>query len=66
MFYSNGFSLIDRLQSEDRAHRISQTKTVTYIDIVMQDTLDEYIVDKLIKKHHIFTEILGDAIMPWI
>lgn len=34
IYYSNTFSLEDRLQSEDRAHRISQTDSVLYIDLV--------------------------------
>lgn len=34
VYYSNTYSLEDRLQSEDRCHRIGQTKSVTYIDIL--------------------------------
>lgn len=66
MFYSNSFSLTDRLQSEDRAHRLGVKHSVTYIDLIMENTVDEYIVGKLINKHEVFTELLGDAIMPWI
>ena len=33
IFYSNGFKYSDRLQAEDRTHRIGQEKRVTYIDI---------------------------------
>jgi len=32
IYYSNGYDLEKRLQSEDRAHRIGQKKNVTYID----------------------------------
>lgn len=32
-YYSNSFSLEDRMQSEDRCHRKGQTKKCTYIDI---------------------------------
>ena len=34
IYYSNGYDLEKRLQSEDRAHRIGQKKTVTYIDLI--------------------------------
>ena len=38
IYYSNGYDLEKRLQSEDRAHRIGQKKTVTYIDLICEDT----------------------------
>lgn len=34
VYFSNSYALEDRLQSEDRNHRIGQTKSVNYIDIV--------------------------------
>lgn len=36
VYYSNDYSLEHRLQSEDRCHRIGQTKSVTYIDILAE------------------------------
>ncbi|GAG78579.1 unnamed protein product, partial [marine sediment metagenome] len=33
IYFSNDFSLRNRLQSEDRAHRIGQTKNVVYINL---------------------------------
>ena len=50
IYYSNGYDLEKRLQSEDRAHRIGQNKKVTYIDIIAEDTVDEKIVEALRKK----------------
>ena len=44
IYYSNGYDLEKRLQSEDRAHRIGQTKSVTYVDLIAEDTVDEKIV----------------------
>ena len=41
IYYSNGYDLEKRLQSEDRAHRIGQKKSVTYVDIMAEDTVDE-------------------------
>ena len=34
IYYSNGYDLEKRLQSEDRAHRIGQKKSVTYVDFI--------------------------------
>lgn len=45
MFYfSNNWSLIDRLQSEDRAHRIGQTENLQCVDFVAEGTVDESMV----------------------
>lgn len=50
IYFSNTFSLVDREQSEDRAHRIGQTKTVVYTNLVASETIDEQIVDALQSK----------------
>jgi SNF2 family DNA or RNA helicase len=55
-----------RLQSEDRAHRIGQKKSVTYVDINAQDTVDEKIVKSLRKKINIASEVLGEDLKSWI
>ena len=41
IYYSNGYDLEKRLQSEDRAHRIGQQKSVTYVDLICDVTVDE-------------------------
>ena len=66
IYYSNGYDLEKRLQSEDRAHRIGQKKSVTYIDLIAEDTVDEKIVKALRKKIDIASEILGEEIKDWI
>lgn len=50
VYFSNSFSFTDREQSEDRAHRIGQTKSVTYVDIVAEDTVDEIVIKALREK----------------
>ena len=50
IYYSNRFSLRDRLQSEDRAHRIGQTKSVLYVDLVADRTIDLLCLAALEKK----------------
>ena len=66
IYYSNGYDLEKRLQSEDRAHRIGQKKTVTYIDLIAEDTIDEKIVEALRKKINIASEVMGEELKEWI
>jgi SNF2 family DNA or RNA helicase len=66
IYYSNGYDLEKRLQSEDRAHRIGQKKNVTYIDIIADKTVDEKIVKSLRDKINIASEVLGEELRDWI
>ena len=50
VYYSNSFSFTDREQSEDRAHRIGQTRSVTYIDIIAESTVDAAVTQALREK----------------
>ena len=49
-YYSQGFSLEDRLQSEDRIHRAGQKESCTYIDMVMSGTVDDGVRAALTRK----------------
>ena len=66
IYYSNGYDLEKRLQSEDRAHRIGQKKAVTYVDLITPKTVDEKIRKALRKKINIATEIMGEEFREWI
>jgi SNF2 family DNA or RNA helicase len=66
IYYSNGYDLEKRLQSEDRAHRIGQKKSVTYVDLIAEKTIDEKIVKALRKKINIASEVMGDTLKDWI
>ena len=66
IYYSNGYDLEKRLQSEDRAHRMGQKKPVTYVDINAEDTVDEKIVKALRKKINIASQVLGEELKSWI
>jgi len=66
IYYSNGYDLEKRLQSEDRAHRIGQHKPVTYVDIIAEKTVDEKIVKALRDKISIASQILGEELKAWI
>jgi SNF2 family DNA or RNA helicase len=68
IYYSNSYDLEVRLQSEDRAHRIGQTKNVTYVDLVARGTIDEKILKALRSKRDLAAEVLGDpkTFMEWL
>ena len=66
IYFSNGYDLEKRLQSEDRAHRIGQKKNVTYVDIIAEDTVDEKIVKALRDKINIASQVLGEDLKDWI
>ena len=66
IYYSNGYDLEKRQQSEARIDRIGQEKPMTYIDIICEETVDERIVKALRKKINIATEIMGEQLKDWI
>ena len=66
IYYSNGYDLEKRQQSEARIDRIGQEKPMTYIDILAEDTIDEKIVKALRKKVNIATEVMGEELKAWI
>jgi len=66
IYYSNSYDLEIRLQSEDRAHRIGQTKAVTYIDLVSPDTIDEKVLDALRSKVNLAGKVLGEEVKGWL
>jgi len=66
VYYSNGYDLEKRLQSEDRAHRIGQTKSVTYVDFIAPKTVDEKIVKALRSKMNIANKIMDEDWKEWI
>lgn len=66
IYYSNSFSLESRLQSEDRAHRIGQEKTVTYVDMVARKTLDVKVLTALRSKKNLADLITGDRWKEWV
>ena len=67
VYYSNNYNLEVRMQSEDRAHRMGQTGTVVYVDIVAKNTLDEAIMKSLINKGQIAAKTLGEEdLRSWL
>ena len=66
IYYSNGYDLEKRQQSEARIDRIGQTKPMTYVDIIAEDTVDERIVKALRKKINIASQVMGEELKDWI
>ena len=66
IYFSNGYDLEKRQQSEARIDRIGQEKPMTYIDIIAEDTIDERIVKALRDKVNIANKILGEDLKAWI
>jgi SNF2 family DNA or RNA helicase len=66
IYFNNSYNLEVRQQSEDRAHRIGQTKNVLYIDLVAEKTIDELIIAALKNKIKISAQTLGEVINKWL
>lgn len=62
VFFTNSYSYGDRIQCEDRLHRIGQVANVTYIDLLARNTVDEGIHRALRKKENLASMVLGDII----
>jgi SNF2 family DNA or RNA helicase len=58
IYHSCDYSLEDRLQSEDRTHRIGTANNVVYYDLCAIDTIDEQIAAALQTKQDIAIKIL--------
>ena len=66
VYYSNSYSLEQRLQSEDRAHRAGQKNQVTYIDLLCKNTIDLAIYKILRGKKNIADIVTRDNIFQLI
>jgi SNF2 family DNA or RNA helicase len=66
IYYSNGYDLEKRQQSEARIDRIGQKYPMTYIDIYCENTVDSRIVKALKKKVNIASQIMGEELKDWI
>lgn len=62
VYHDHEWSYRLRQQSEDRAHRIGQTKEVTYIDLVASGTVDEQVVSALLDKKDLANVVTGDIL----
>ncbi|MEO2106606.1 MAG: DEAD/DEAH box helicase [Actinomycetota bacterium] len=65
IYYSNSYDLELRVQSEDRAHRIGQTRTVEVHKLVTAGTIEERIAEMLERKRALADAVVG-AGESWI
>lgn len=61
IYLDRNFNLVDYLQSQDRIHRISQTKECKIYKLIAKDTIDEYIDEIIYKKHKLAEYVQGDT-----
>ena len=62
IFYSNTFSLEDRIQVEARIYRSGQRNTCMYIDYVMKDTIDMKVYAALKQKKQLADYIRNNSV----
>jgi len=60
IYLDRNFNLVDYLQSQDRIHRISQTKECKIFKLIAKNTIDEYIDELIYKKHKLAEYVQGD------
>lgn len=61
IFYNNCFKYADRVQAEDRAHRIGQTRNVTYISLWAMCGIEDRISGALARKANALDEFRNDV-----
>lgn len=67
VYFSNSFSLEDRKQSEDRAEGLQRTTSVTYVDLVANNTVDDKkVIPSLRAKQSFANQVTGDNWKEWI
>lgn len=66
IYYSNNFSLEQRLQSEDRPIDAHKHTPLSVLDLVAEETIDEHIVTALRNKQALADIITGDRPRDWL
>jgi hypothetical protein len=68
LYYTNSFALLDRVQTEDRTETVKYAKgSTTYIDLIVEDTLDRPVLEALASKQKLSDRITGDTrLQDWI
>ncbi len=65
IFFDRGFSLDDYLQAQDRIHRVSQTKVCYVYNLIMDDSIDEW-VDVLLQAKRLAAQLTqGDISLDY-
>lgn len=53
IYFNNEFKYSNRMQSEDRTHRIGQNKSVIYYDIICDESIDNRIMNSINNKKNV-------------
>lgn len=61
IFYSHSWKYAERLQSEDRIHRIGQDKPVKYIDIYAESGIEHKICDSIQRKEDALQAFISEV-----
>lgn len=61
VYYANSFDAEHRWQSEDRAHRLGQTRSLTISDLVAPGTVDRKFIQSLRDKKSLSTELFANG-----
>lgn len=59
VYYSLGYSLGEYLQSRKRTHRPGQTRSVLYVHLVAENTIDEQVYRALERRQSVIEAVLG-------
>ena len=66
IYFSNSYNLEVRKQSEDRAHRIGQKNKVSYIDLIVPNSIEMMIISALKRKVKLSAQTLGEEAKKWL
>lgn len=66
VYFSNSYSLEQRLQTEDRSHRAGQVNQVMYVDLLCKDTIDLSIYKILRSKKNIADIVTKDNLRSFL
>ena len=66
VYAANSWKASDRQQSEARAHRAGQTKSVAYVDLAARDTMEHKLIKALRSKFDLAALVTGDKLKDWI
>ena len=66
IYFSNSYNLEVRKQSEDRAHRIGQKNKVSYIDLIVPNSIEMMIISALKRKVKLSAQTLGEEARKWL
>jgi SWI/SNF-related matrix-associated actin-dependent regulator of chromatin subfamily A-like protein 1 len=62
IYLDRTFNLVDFLQSQDRIHRLSQTRPCEIVLLIARNTIDEFIDFTLAQKHRLARYTQGDTL----